>query len=645
MDPVHKRYILENRGQKSVSELARDLGLKERKVRKFLEREGGVPCAAPEPGEARVPSRKKTAAALLALLCLGFLAYGTSLRNPFVWDDPNLVTRNVYIKSASHLGSIFTSDVEAGSGGATRFFRPLLTLSFMADYALCKLDPAGYHLTNILLHVLACWAFYGFLRVLLSDGLTAFLAAALFAVHPVHTEAVTYVSGRSDPLALTFLLCAFVFYLRSLRRATPLLLMGLGISYACALLSRESALILPVLILAYHGIFHEKMRGRTFAFVIFPAVAYLLVRGWVFRHAPPPPATLPFGVRWPGAFAAVLHYLRLLVWPLGLHMEYGMPVFPPGDPRVLAGALLLALAVFFAWRQRRRDPAVAFGIAWFLIGLVPVLNLFPLNAYMAEHWLYAPSVGLFLLLGLSLKRLTRRAAGKAAAFSLTACLLLSWGVLAARQNIVYWRDPKRFYEITLQYAPHSSRVLSNLGHLYQAEGRLEEAAGLYERAIAINPQNELRAYSGLGAAYLRMGRPADAIAVYEKAIAINPGFYELYSNLGSIYDRVGRPQEALEAFRTAVRLNQNSAAAQMNLGVLLARGRGTVEEAFSCYRKAVALDPEFPEAYFNMGDLYLKLGHGPEAASYFRQALALRPDYDAARRELAEAERIAAEGE
>jgi len=585
-------------------------------------------------------NKRTVAFPLVGLLALGLFAYAASVKAPFVWDDPILITNNVYIKDVSHAGKVFTLDVEAGAGGATPFYRPLLTLSFMADYALWNLNPAGYHVTNILWHVLAAWAVFWFLRALLSDFRVAFLAAALFVIHPVHTEAVSYISGRSDPMGLAFLLAAFVFYLKSLQRPSTFTFPCLAAAFAGSLLSRESGLVLLPLVLAYHGIFREKVRPGPFVLLLVVAAAYLLVRASVFRDAEAGPQPLPLAVRWPGAFVAVVHYLRLLLWPFGLHMEYGMPVFSPTDPKVFLGMGLLAGLVLLAWKARKGDRPLAFGVAWLLVGLVPVLNIFPLNAYMAEHWLYLPSVGFFLVGALLIRRLSARPAGRETAQVVVAALVVFYCALTFRQNIAYWRDPKQFYETTLKYAPQSARLMTNLGHIYQGEGRYEEAAALYEKAIALSPRHELRAYSGLGAIYLYRGRTEEAIETYRRAIAIEPGFSELYSNLGSVYDRVGRQEEARQAFETAVRLNPNSAAAQMNLGVVLSRREATAAEAAQHLKTAIALNPNFAEAYHSLANLYLNQGRTTEAIALYRKALELRPDYPQARQNLATAERL-----
>jgi len=641
MDPQKKKYIFENASTKSVVEIARDLDLREKKVKRFLERERSA-------GRTGVPavsfamSRRTTAFCLFALFCLGFFAYGAVVKGDFIWDDPNLVGNNVAIKDISRAGRIFTQDVEAGAGGATRFYRPLLTLSFMVDYARVGLDPSGYHITNILLHVFAAWALFWFLGVLFKDLRLALLAAVFFVVHPVHTEAVSYISGRSDPLVLIFFLTAFVFYVKSVRRPSLWADLGLGMAYACALLSRESALVFLVLALAgVHGILREKVRGRSIVILIAVTAAYGVVRARVFQGAFPMPEALPFAQRWPGAFVAVVHYLRLLIWPFDLHMEYGMPVFSPLHPKVLAGVFLLGgLAGGVVW-SRRRDPIVAFALAWFLIGLAPVLNFIPLNAYMAEHWLYLPSVGFVLLLALFVRRLSAGPAGVLAARALAAGLLLFFLALTIRQNIAYWRVPKLFYETTLKFAPQSSRLMTNLGHVYQGEGRLEEAEALYRKAIAIDPRHEIRAYSGLGAVYQRMGRNEEAIAVTRAGIAAAPGFAELYSNLGAVYEREGRTDEALAAFRKAVALYPDSAVAQMNLGVLLSRREDAVVDAIACFRKAIVLNPHFPEAYHNLANLYMRLQSPAEAVELYKKALALRPQYAAARHNLAAAQGLA----
>jgi len=198
------------------------------------------------------------------IIVLGSLVYTNAISGQFIWDDEHLVQNNTMIKSWKNVPAVFAEDIGAGGGKEYNFYRPVQMLTYMADYSLWKIDPKGYHLTNIILHILAALAVYYLIYLLLADDLIAFFAAAFFTAHPIQTEGVTYISGRADSLAALFSLGAFIFYIknRSSNRLTGYVCILL--SYTLALLSKESSLILPVLVLLYHLSFKEKIEWKNF---------------------------------------------------------------------------------------------------------------------------------------------------------------------------------------------------------------------------------------------------------------------------------------------------------------------------------------------------------------------------------------------
>ncbi|MGE5279505.1 MAG: tetratricopeptide repeat protein [Deltaproteobacteria bacterium] len=613
MRPAEKDYILRHAGTMPAAEIARHLGLKERKVRRFLEGRGRN---APDAG---APPRRGAGNVLLPavlIALLGAAAYANSLGGQFIWDDEHLVQNNVYIRNPAHFAGLFTKkDVRKEYA----FYRPLQEASYMADYALWKGHAAGYHLTNVVLHILTALCVFWLLSLLFARPALSLIAACLFVVHPVHTEAVAYISGRADAMAALFMLLSFIFYVKQAgppaaagdagrppqRAFAPLLFTGTLISYAAALLSRENSLILPFLLTFYCVLFRvSPRRGLRVAGPFFAvwglAGLYVLLRLTALRFfLTLPQADTSVGQRLPGSFAALAEYLRLLVLPFGLHMEYGMGTFPWTDPRVPAGIALLAGLILYAVRKGHRSPLAAFSIGWFLLTLLPQANIIPVNAYMSEHWLYLPSIGFCALAAGGLDLLKSRR-GLKAALAATAVLILYFGALTLRQNAV-WNDPIVFYRQTLAYAPRSARLLNNLGILMYKKGRAQEAADLFRRAIAAEP-DYIEAYNDLGNLYKDAGKLDEAQALFKKAIGLDPHYAEAYNNL------------AIVAFF-----------------------KGSAEKAIPLFEKAIALRPDFGEAYYNLAAALFRQKKFGLAARYYGQAEALGTSNAGFAQKLAEA--------
>jgi len=466
-------------------------------------------------------------------------------------------------------------------------------------------------------------------------------ASILFLVHPVHTEVVSYVSGRADAMAFLFVLLAFIGYLWSARGPRFYLLMGL--SYVAACLSKESGLILPFLVLVYHGSLKRVFKALPFAILILLSGLYLWLRSFVVEGsaAGDPYATTAWQ-RLPGFFAAVATYLRLLVWPVGLHMEYGLRVFPFAHPLVLAGLGLVIVLLGYVWVRRRRPGLAGFSIVWFFVALLPVANIYLINAYMAEHWLYLPSIGFFLVLAkgitlLDLKEKTRPVA-----------LLCFWGlvgffsVLTVRQNRL-WSDPELFYEYTLRYVPFSTRVLNNLAVIYHEKGRLEEAIACHKKAIASvsfsDPLHYTKVYVNhynLGNIYRKIGRLPEAVEAYKKAIEIGPRHLESYVNLGGVYQEMGRLQEAEAVYRQAIGRDPGYALAYDELGLLYLKSQRW-EEAIALYREAIEADPDYLDFYNNLAIAYSGSGKIEEAVKALERAINVDPRYARGYQNLAKA--------
>ncbi len=561
---------------------------------------------------------------IILIIVLGFAAYGNSVKNEFIWDDGHLIENNPSIKSWAGLPKIFTEDLGAGSGRRYNFYRPLQTITYMIDHSIWKLDPRGYHLTNILLHILVALCLFCSILLLFSDLGLAVLTGILYVVHPIHTEAVTYISGRADSLALLFMLFCFLLYIRSCSAKNLGIYALMALSYGLALLSKEHSLILPVLLLVYHYSFKKKIKAEAFFLIVGLATLYVVLRVAVLKELLPSGESYntTFAQRLPGFFVALANYLRLLFLPFGLHMEYGRALFGWKDPRVFWGIVMLVGIVAYALRKKEKSPLIFFAIAWFLIALLPVSNLYGINAYMAEHWLYLPSVGFFLIMAKAIRVLFDNKDLKAFAVFLIAGLVFFYAYLTFRQN-TYWREPLGFFERTLAYAPESPAVHYNLGNIYVEANRKEEAIRSYQKAIDLKPRYD-EAYNNLGNVYSEIGRWEEGVLSYQKAIEITPDFADAHNNLGLAYFSLRQPEEAIRAYHKAIALKPDYAEAHNNLGVAYA-AMNRREEAIASYKKAIGLKPDHANAYFSLGNVYRAMDKREEAAAAYKKATEINP--------------------
>lgn len=588
------------------------------------------------------------------VLVAAVVVYGNCLGHAFVWDDQYLVVDNPQIKNWRHVTALFSSDLfppVAPSG----YYRPLQALTNLVDYQLWGLSPAGFHLTNVALHAATALLLYALAVHLLASSRAALVAALLFVVHPLHTEAIAYVSGRSDPLSALFLLAAMWAFVTYCQRArAPWLALSLA-SFALALLAREAALALLFLLPLLERTV-RRARGETVSMApllrrVVPygivLLAYLLVRRTVI-DAPAfvgPPGDTPIALRLLTMMNVLGQYVGLLLIPINLHMERQVPA-PETliDPHVLMGFAVLGALLATAVRARRTAWPVTLGIGWFLLALIPVANVWPLATFMAEHWLYVPSMGLFLVAGWAVDRLAVQGWQQPAATAVV-MTLVGWGLLTIVRNRD-WRDTIPLYDATTRSAPHSARAWTNLAHAYQDAGQTDAARNAYERALQAmstsTPVAQRRHSDRQDAQELALvagieqqrGHFADAEASYRAALALDPTLVSAYNNLGLTLNALGRADDAEDAFASAIRLYPDFAAAHSNRGNVLFR-RGDLVAAKAAYETAIQLNPEYPEAYNNLGSVSFRLGETDRAAAAYRHALQLKPGLDEVRRNLA----------
>lgn len=544
---------------------------------------------------------------VFCIILLSTICYYTTVWTPFIWDDQHLILNNPQIQNINNLPSIFVSTISTESSSHA-FYRPIQMLTYMMDYIFWGSNSVGFHITNIVLHSLVAICLLELVWILSLNRWAAFCAPLLFVTHPIHTEAVTYISGRADPLAATFMLMSIGTYIYAYKKnSTVRSTLNLTISiifFVLALMSKEHALIVPFILIIYHVAYKSKIRWRSlFPFFVL-MIAYIVIRIMgIFIPAlelnNPTDASLMSRI--PGAFVAVFSYIRLLIIPVNLHMEYGQKVFAIGDSQFIAGLSICALMIILFFKQRRDYPLMSFAIGWFLVGLIPVLNLLPVSAYMAEHWLYFPSMGYFILIGMFFGYLYSKAKKKWIVEIFFIALLATQITLTIRQNQV-WKDPIKFYNRIILHNPSYARAHFNLANALAREGNnAEEAIEHYQIAIQMDAKNA-DAYNNLGTLYQHEGDLAKAYSSYMRALQADPQHLDANNNIGGILLDQRQYEEALIYFNRVIKSDPNFAKAHNNLGILYAQQR-KFELAVTHFKQALIINPDFDEARNNLQDV------------------------------------------
>ncbi|MFA5339549.1 MAG: tetratricopeptide repeat protein [Candidatus Omnitrophota bacterium] len=620
---------------------------------------------------------------LIALMIIisGGVVYINSLLNPFIWDDLFLVTSNLHIRSLSYIPKLFLENIY-NQDMTGKFYRPVLMSSFSLDYNTWGIDPFGYHLGNILIHLANALMVYALIRLIFRRKGLAFLTAMLFVLHPVQTEAVTYVSGRADPLAAFFCLISLYFFITytDYDRFRKKSYFGASVlSFLLALLSKESAVMFPFVLLFYEVCFRrEELKGKKplkYAVFLIIILAYAIARYFILLNVKDTStvnAGSPMLARFFLIPSIILTYIKILLFPKGLHMErvdYGFdrPEYL-SDPRVFSAFLILFAIAVLLWLARKRRKEALFGFGWFILLLIPVSGIVSINAFIAEHWLYLPSIGFFLLTSSLLAGLFRFNSIKLCVASFLIIVLAMLGALTIRQNYI-WRDPVFFYRYTLKFSPLSTRLRTNLGYEYFSLGRYKESETEFRKAIAAEPAGAYAAYDylNLGASLYAQGKKQEAFDTLDKAIEANPGFPIAYWAMGNAYRDEGEKRKAIEFYKKAAELLPSNAyywlvlgnvnmeikeykeavkaykkalgayppffEARINLGTAYYR-QGLLKDAFNEYQEALKINPESPEPYYNIGNISAAIGKTKEAEEFWQETLKKDPKHAGAKKKL-----------
>jgi tetratricopeptide (TPR) repeat protein len=570
-----------------------------------------------------------------ALLAAVLVVYQPVWQGGFIWDDDAHVTCPE-LRSWQGLRHIWFTV------GTTAQYYPLLHSAFWVEHKLWGDATLGYHLVNILLHAAAAVMVALILRRLSIPG--AYLAAALFALHPVHVESVAWITEQKNTLSAVFYLAAMLVYLRFDRERKYLWYFGALALFILGLLSKTTAATLPAALLVIFWWRRGRLSWRRDVLPLVPFFVLGLTAGlftaWVERKligAEGAAFELTIVERCLLAGRAIWFYLGKLFWPTELIFIY--PRWHVSQAvwwqYLFPLAALLLLAGCWALRRRWRGPLA--GLLFFVGTLLPALgfcNVFPfLYSFVADHFQYLASLGVIALVAAGATLLLARWRPWTRRVGYAACLVVV-AILAGltRQQSRMYADVETLYQATIDENPGCWMAYNNLANAWAGRGRLNEAIANYRKALAIRPDYG-NACVNLGVALERQGRVDEAIAQYRKALSITPDFVNAYVDLGAALERQGRLDEAVAQYRQALKVDSDCVGAYVNLGVVLRR-QGRFDDAIVQYQKALAIKPNYAEAHVNLGAVLGWQGKFDEAAAHFRQALEINPSHASARQNL-----------
>ncbi len=621
-------------------------------------------------------SISRAAPKLLIALAV-FAAYGNALTGPFLFDDHVSIVRNMSIRRVLPLAKSLSGPQDSPTAG-----RPVANLSFALNYRAGRLDVVGYHVANVLIHVLNAFLLFALIRLTLVSSQwgeywrklatwVALATALLWALHPLQTETVTYVTQRTELLMAMFLL-ATVYSARRIwdaqsPQASVLWHAVCLVSCALGMASKEVMVVAPILVVLYDVAViklpaSEIIPRRKHLYWMLAATWGILA--WLLASNPRSQSVgVGFSIRpveyLTTQFWAISHYLWLALWPARLCGDYGMlKITEVGEwlPGFVLVVLLIGLSIF-AWFRCR--PLSFLGI-WFFFILAPTTSILPIASEpIAERRMYLPLAAILILAVVGSIEFSRRwntffSRALIAAIGLSLALIYAGTTFCRNQvfrsELAFWEDvtQKRptnsrgfnslglaylegrnqeramvAYQRAIEIDPSNADAQMNLGNLYQIQKRYEESRRHLELALQANPSH-VYAMINLGNWYSYQGNIGEALQCLDAALAINPQLVEPHQVRGRILHDQGRFEEAIRDYEVVVQLNPDSSGTYNSLGtVYLAKNQ--FDTATQNFQIALQLDPKSSSACTNLGTVLARQGNYREAAGWFEQAIRLEP--------------------
>jgi len=614
---------------------------------------------------------------LVVLLSIVFFTYGITNRNKFVYDDNEYILDNYQVKKITNIPEIFKASFPPDEPNIA-FYRPITIASYAIDYFIWQDNPAGFHFTNLLIHLANTFLVYAIILSIASLSGIAFIGALLFAIHPVHTEAVAWISGRADILSSLFSFLSILLYInfsRAKGKFKFIYLVFSVFSFGIGFLAKEMSIaILPIIIL-YDFIKPTAQKDNRKFISILINIKYYVIYAILFVAL----CYLRYSII--GGFASTsqldvftpqdnflirlftmgkvgLKYLQLTIFPVILTIVYEFEIVRPPFTliEIIPTILFLGigiLGIFLTFINSRNcnsiseeydgyqnrkltipsSALIGFGTLWFYISLLPVTNIVPVGEFLAERYLYFPSAGYCLITGILFFRITRKIRLKKTVTIIFLGFVLYLSALCVYKNLI-WYDNKTLWSYESALHPKSAKAQNGYAMVLFEKGNVEESIKYFENAVSTDP-NFYLAYNNLGIAFNRLKEYERAELCFKKTLEIYPDFIDAEINLGNLYIHTNNIEKAKSIFDQLAKKFPNNIKVLLHIGYMH-YNEGDLKTAQQIFNKILEVSPENYYALYYLGQIYKSYNEINTAKEFFLKSKAANPNFPTVHLTLAE---------
>ena len=570
---------------------------------------------------------------LLLLIVFTLIPYWQTASFGFVnFDDPSYVYQNPLL--ADGLTQVRVKEAVFGFHEAN--WHPLVWLSYMAEIELFGMKPEAMHITNVILHIANALLVYLWLRRSTGEAIRSFLAAVVFAVHPLHVESVAWITERKDVLSTLFLLGTLIAYSEYVRKRCRRWYLATTILFGVGLSAKGMLVTVPIMLVLVdfwplnrfdlssalrfnRSTLRNVMSDKIPFLMLSVAIACITILAQRSGGAVAGMTALSLNERIANATVSFSRYALKSFWPVNLSAFYPMPIGGWSIVIVMFSFMFLVMTSIAAWLARRQRIAILIGWCWFIVTLLPVIGIIQVGSQsMADRYMYVPMIGLsqMLLWGLP-DRYFRLQGRSMAIFGLSIVAL----VIVSTRQVATWQDSITLFENALEVAPENNFTShANLGMAYQEAGRMDEAEVQMEESVKVNPDNPAKVEI-LARKYIRDGKYKDGEDLLTKALRVHDESGVLWLLLGNAMKGQNEAEKAIWSYRKAVSLDSASSEALNNLGLMICRKDNL--EGMKFIRQAILSNPANAQAHNSLGNALVREGHLAQAEKSYLEAIRL----------------------
>lgn len=540
------------------------------------------------------------------------------------YDDPDLVYENSsYLSNVSNIFNSFTTHAFATKKKESVYYRPILIISYIVDYQIWKLNPFGYHASNILFHCITAIFLFLLMDLILHNKLIAILISLFFSLHPIQVESVAWIAGRNDVLLGFFIVMMVYFYILQYEKPEKQnLYFTLSLlSFTMALFTKESAAFFLLLIPLYDLAIRRTQfkiflsRPTIFRYLSFATilVLYLLIRINIFGEtigAERLYGKLSLSGRLQLIPAMVLEHLSLLIAPIRLCIEHPLDklIWLESPWNIFAIIVILGI-IGTAWLTWRHHRIMFFGLLWLVIGLLPTLNVIPVAVPILEHRLYTTSIGFGLLLTIFFTLSSSNSIKKVGVILTTIIIVTS--TVGTFTRLPVWQNSETLWLDAIKKAPSAHRSYFNLAGYYYEHQRYDRTIDLLKKYIERKPEDFI-GYSKLRQTYFVVGDYSSAVGVCRQMITMDPRNQSRYIELGLLFERLALTDSVINLYKEALQIDSTFYQIHDRLGIIY-QAANNHHLAEYHFLQAIEVKHEYAASYFNLATLLASMGRNQDA--------------------------------